>query len=70
MILKPTTAQLDTHILKKGNKAPGEYLSRIQKNKSPIAKSTLQMSDVITVPVQIEAGVMLATFDLQWKRNW
>jgi serine protease AprX len=36
----------------------------------PIARSTLQMGDVINVPVPIQTGVKAATFDLLWKRDW
>jgi serine protease AprX len=59
------------------NQSPVSFKVRVTREndapplrEKPIARSTLQMSEVITVPVQIQAGVKVATFDLLWKRNW
>jgi hypothetical protein len=43
---------------------------RTREADKPIAQGTINLGDVITIPVEIAAGTSKATFDLRWNRDW
>ena len=59
------------------NESPVSFKMRITRQQDrtreaekPIAQGTINMGDVITIPVEIPADTSKATFDLVWNRDW
>lgn len=59
------------------NESPVSFNMRITRQQDrtrdlekPIAQGTINMGDVISIPVEIPADTSKATFDLVWNRDW